>query len=171
MPFRIGRVEASGLPVMYALLVICGEHMHRTLGLAHWHPFRPYDVYLAQIDPTRVYAIYADDVLAGTFALNPVPRPYYTPQMWTQPDAPALYFGLFGVLPAFQRQGVGAWAMQQVDALTQADGFAAVRFDAVAQHPRLLAFYDRLGYARRGVVTLTPQMRELMCYERVFEME
>lgn len=168
MILRLQAVDAQDLPVMYALLVLCGEHMHRTLGLSHWYPFRPYDIFLKQIDVNEVYAIYSDEILAGTFALNPQPRPYYQAPMWAQPEARAMYFGLFGVLPAFQKQGIGRWAMQQADALAQVKGYTALRFDAVEKHPKLLKFYDGLGYERRGVLSF-PQYSDAVCYERVFE--
>lgn len=167
MTYQLQRVSEGDLPVMYSLLVLCGEHMHRTLGLTHWYPFRPYEVFLQQIDPDGVYAIYTDDLLAGTFALNSQPRAYYQAQMWAEPDAKALYFGMFGVLPVFQGQGIGRWATQQADQLTHTQGYAAMRFDAIGNHPKLLAFYDRLGYERRGVLTVYG--REIVCYERRFD--
>jgi GNAT superfamily N-acetyltransferase len=168
MTYQLQRVSQGDLPVMYALLVLCGEHMHRTLGLSHWYPFRPYDIFLQQIDVNEVYAIYSDEVLAGTFALNPQPRPYYQAHMWAQPEAKALYFGMFGVLPTFQKQGIGRWASQQADHITHEKGYAAMRFDAIANHPKLLKFYDGLGYERRGVLSLS-NGRDIVCYERTFE--
>jgi GNAT superfamily N-acetyltransferase len=168
MTYQLQCVSESDLPVMYALLVLCGEHMHRTLGLSHWYPFRPYDIFLQQIDPNAVYAIYSDDILAGTFALNSQPRHYYQAQLWAEPKAKALYFGMFGVLPVFQKQGIGRWATQQADRIAQEQGYAALRFDAVAYHPTLLAFYDRLGYERRGLLSFSSG-RDIVCYERTFE--
>jgi GNAT superfamily N-acetyltransferase len=172
MSLRLQKVGTQDMPVMYALLVLCGEHMHRTLGLSHWYPFRPYEVFQQHVDENRLYAIYSDQHLAGTFTLTEMPRPYYQIEMWAQPDAKALYFGLFGVLPAFQGEGVGRWAMQQMDTLVQAEGFTAVRFDAIEHYPPLLRFYDRLGYTRRGLLPVSQidaRFKDLECYERVFE--
>ena len=170
MSLRLQPVGTQDMPVMYALLVLCGEHMHRTLGLSHWYPFRPYEAYQKQVDVNHLYAIYADDCLAGTFTLNPQARAYYQPSLWADPDAKALYFGLFGILPTFQGQGLGRWAMEQADALVENEGYKAVRFDAVANHPTLLKFYDKLGYERRGVLSFQhPMMKDCVCYERTFE--
>ena len=65
MALRLQKVGAQDMPVMYALLVLCGEHMHRTLGLSHWYPFRPYEIFQQQVDVNRLYAIYSDEYLGG----------------------------------------------------------------------------------------------------------
>jgi hypothetical protein len=54
--------------------------------------------------------------------------------------------------------------MAQVDELVRARGYGWVRFDAVGHHARLLHFYDRLGYAQRGLLNLGEV--SVMCYEK-----
>lgn len=161
-------------PALHSILVICGEHMYRTQGFAHWYPFRSLEANRALIDMRYLYAVYDSSAtqaqLVGTFNLNPTPRTYYTPEIWADPTAPALYFGGLGILPAFQGTGLGRWCMQQADAITQRDGYRAIRFDAVAANAGLLAFYDRLGYERRAEVRPAKYGgAPLQCFEREFD--
>lgn len=154
---------------MHAILVLCAEHMHRALGRSHWYPYRDFGSWLSRVDPQRVYGIYHDSFLIGTFNLTDSPRPYQREVAWADARAKAVYFGGFGVLPPFQRIGAGRWTMAQADRIAQDGGYAAIRFDGVASNTPLMRFYDSLGYERRGVLDLTAQgWQPVMCYERVF---
>lgn len=156
----------DAIPALHGILNICGEYMHRVQGMSHWYPYRPLERFQTEFD--RIYALYAGDMLIGTFNVKAQPRPYYTPDLWSNPDARALYMGGLGILPHYQGKGIGAWAMQQADSVAQADGFDAIRFDGVANNQRLITFYDRLGYRRCGVVGKHDNWPGVMCYERVF---
>ncbi|QPC82854.1 GNAT family N-acetyltransferase [Phototrophicus methaneseepsis] len=159
--------ERGDWQALYGILAIAGEHMHRTLGLAHWYPFRTYDRFLEMTDTGRLYAVYSDDLLVATFNLSTMPRSYYRMEMWTDEAHKAFYLGGVGVLPSQQGQGVGKWLMGEVDRLCHEEEVEAVRFDAVANHSRLLAFYDRLGYERRAFIPID-ELRQLVAFERVF---
>jgi len=163
----LSQASESDLQALYGILAIAGEHMHRTLGLAHWYPFRTFERFLQITDQEHLYAVYSDNLLVATFNLNPHSRDYYRLEMWANPQHTAWYLGGMGVLPSHQGQGVGEWVMQQVDRLCKEAGVDAVRFDAVANHARLLRFYDRLGYTRRAFISIDEE-KQLVAYERVF---
>lgn len=166
---RLALVPESDLTSMHAILVLCAEHMHRAFGRSHWYPYREFPAWISRVDPARVYGIYKDNYLIGTFNLTDTRRPYQREVVWADADARAVYFGGFGVLPPFQGIGAGRWGMAQADRIAQEQGYAAIRFDGVASNTPLLRFYDGLGYERRGVMDLTAQgWQPVMCYERVF---
>lgn len=167
---RLSLVPESDLTSMHAILVLCAEHMHRAFGRSHWYPYRDFPAWISRVDAARVYGLYQGDYLIGTFNLTDTPRPYQNSVPWADPAAKAVYFGGFGILPSFQGIGAGRWGMAQADAMAQAAGYAAIRFDGVASNTPLVAFYDRLGYERRGICDLTAQgWQPVMCYERVFK--
>jgi GNAT superfamily N-acetyltransferase len=166
---QISRKQAqeSDWQALYGILAIAGEHMHRTLGLAHWYPFRTYERFLKISNPEHLYAVYADDLLVATFNLSRNPREYYRLEMWTNPDHEVLYLGGMGVLPTHQGMGIGKWIMGEVVTICEQEQVEALRFDAVANHSRLLAFYDRLGYERRAFIPIDEE-KQLIAYEHVF---
>ena len=164
---RIVRANANDISALHGILTICGEHYHRVHGLDHWYPFRDMKTFMKDVDTDYIYGIYDGDFLIGTFNLNPRARPYYPADIWMNADAKAWYLGGFAILPYKQGGGIGRWVMQQVDALTQAKGYDALRFDGVATNTPLMRFYDQLQYDQRGIVK-TPSGNAVMCYERNF---
>lgn len=158
--------EARDYHSLHGILQVCGEHMYRVQGLEAWYPYRGFDKYEAETQGAFVYKVLDDDLLVGTFYLQPTPRPYYTLNRWQNPEHTALYLGGVGVLPLMQGHGVGRWLMDAVDAITQEKGYDAVRFDGVSSNTGLLAFYDKLGYTRCGEIHFGT--KSIMCYEKVF---
>jgi GNAT superfamily N-acetyltransferase len=142
----------TDIPQLHTLLVTCGKHMHETLGFTHWDPYLPLDEFIRVSAGHDLYGVYDAETLIATFSTGTTPRPYYDITLWENPQAKALYLGRFGVLPQYQHHGIGGWCMAQVDRLAREMDCAAVRFDATASHSVLLAFYDKLGYQRRGII-------------------
>ncbi|MEL7435318.1 MAG: GNAT family N-acetyltransferase [Chloroflexota bacterium] len=155
----------------HSLLVLCGEHMHRTQSLDHWYPYRGLDIFTAELEHAQatVYTIIDDSTqaLIGTFYLSAVMRTWYASVQWQDASHKAVYLGGFGILPIMQGRGVGTWAMNQIDLLARDGGYDTLRFDGVASNPSLLRFYDKLNYIRRGLLD-TPRGSQVMVYERVF---
>ena len=93
--------------------------------------------------------------------------------MWADGEHRALYLGGVGVLPSHQGMGIGKWMMEEIERICQELDVQALRFDAIANHSRLLAFYDRLGYQRRAFIDIDEalQLAPVIAYERVFAKE
>lgn len=155
----------------HSLLVLCGEHMHRTQALDHWYPYRALDIFTAELERAQatVYTITDDKTqsLVGTFYLSAIMRAWYSTVQWHNNTHKACYLGGFGILPIMQGQGLGTWAMNHIDNIAQSGGYDTLRFDGVASNPPLLRFYDKLNYTRRGLLD-TPRGSQVMVYERVF---
>ena len=157
--------------VVYSIMALAGEHMHRVLGLSHWHPFPSSDKFIPRFADHEVYLVQQDDLIVGTFNISEEPEPYYTEDMsayWADTHAKALYFSAFALLPSVQQKGLGSWCMAQVDAIAKERGYDYVRFDAVASHPKLIHFYSRLGYRPCGELMVRDPIA-VMCFEKEFK--
>jgi GNAT superfamily N-acetyltransferase len=163
---HIAIAAENDLPALHAILTLCGEYMHRKQGMSHWYPFRSFEIFKPEVAEAEVYAIYEDDLLTGTFYLTPKARAWYSTVNWANPEAKALYFGGFGILPFSQGRGLGAWVMNEIDMLTSTSGYEALRFDGVANNEPLMRFYEKLGYEKRGILE-TPRSAT-MCFEKIF---
>lgn len=168
MKIRIEHAEVDQLNAIYSIMALAGEHMHRALKLSHWHPFPGTEKLLPRFERRDVYAVYADDLLVGTFNISTIPEPYYLEDMsdyWMDATADATYFSAFALLPSHQQQGIGTRCMAFVDQTvkTQTD-HRYLRFDAVANHKKLIHFYSRLGYEQRGVLPV--RNTTVMCFEK-----
>lgn len=154
---------------IYSIMALAGEHMHRVLGLSHWHPFISSERFAEHLKDKEVFGVYSDELLIGTFNISTMPEPYYLDDMseyWSRLDMPTMYFSAFALLPAYQQSGIGSWCMQNVDKMVRERGFEQLRFDGVNTHEKLKGFYRKNGYQERGVLDLG--RAQVMCFEKIF---
>ncbi|HEU4724742.1 MAG TPA: GNAT family N-acetyltransferase [Candidatus Eisenbacteria bacterium] len=81
--------------------------------------------------------------LIATVTLYPS-RPDALPAWYRRPEV--CYFGQFGVLPAYQKQGLGARLMDEVEKRAAARGAAEIALDTAEGAAHLIAWYERRGY-------------------------
>ena len=85
------------LPSMHAILSLCGEAMHRTQGLSHWYPYGTFEEFIQRVGDGKVYGVYDEEFLIGTFCLSENIPVYYPQIALGNPEAKALYFSKFGI--------------------------------------------------------------------------
>lgn len=175
MTLSIRKINAEEVEPLHSILSKCGKDMQARFGLSHWIPPYPLELMHKSAQERDVYAVYDGVELVATFTTGAAPPPYYLtiPGLWQSWDAagePALYLNRLAVLPEFQGRGIGTWCMKKIERLAQAEGCRAVRFDAYDKHLKLLEFYDRLGYHRRGSFIFESPRRGvtgMVCYEKL----
>lgn len=59
-------------------------------------------------------------------------------------------FGMFAVRPGLQGRGIGRAVLGEAERLAAALGATSIRMSVIRQRQDLLAWYERLGYARTG---------------------
>lgn len=168
MNIKIERATTDQLTAVYSLMALAGEHMHRVLKLSHWHPFPGTDRFIPRIEGHEIYVVYTEELLVGTFNISTIPEPYFLDDMsayWMDNSAPATYFSGFGILPSHQQMGIGTQCMAFADnIIREQTDHRYVRFDGVATHAKLLHFYSRLGYEKRGEIPV--KNTAVMCFEK-----
>lgn len=155
---------------LFVLIEACGEDMWRRLGLDHWKPPVPKEIYREYARTKSVFAVYDGVDLAGTFTIGPDALEAYLPGCWADDTHRAVYLSKLAVLPGLQGRGIGRWCMGRVDELAREYGAHAVRFDALTRNAPLLAFYDRTGYRRRGDMYVYDEIGrgwDIVLYEKV----
>ena len=154
------------LPAAHALLLLCGEHMHRAQGMDHWWPWMPLDQFRVRATGRDTMLGIEGDQLVATWNTSTIPEPYHDLSLWPAPDAPALFLSAFGVLPAAWGRGVGAAVLEHVEDTARAAGLDRVRFDAVATNQVLVRWYAAHGYEPVGDLQVTPGIA-VTCVEKV----
>ena len=152
MKLSIKRMQADDLPALYGILSLCGEHMYRVQGLDHWYPFTTMEWFVEELLSKRYYGVFSDAMLVGTFTLSETPPVYDISRYWADPQARAMYFIAFAILPSHQGQGIGTWCLNQVDEMMHRNRHPYLRFDAEARNKPLLRYYEKLGYENRGLL-------------------
>ncbi len=167
MSYQIEKIGADEVEAVHDILRECGQDLKLRLGLGHWDP--PYPLHLLRKDAeeSNVYAVLDGRQTAATFTIGTEAYPYHDITLWTDPTAKPTYVGHLPVLPHLQSKGIGTWCMKTIEDLARDQGSEAIRLDAYRTHAKLLEFYARLGYSRRGVVRF--RGADLVCFEKVIE--
>jgi GNAT superfamily N-acetyltransferase len=170
MPYTLERRTSDRIDDLYDIILACGEDMYRRLGLDHWRPPTPKEMYREFATSKRVYAVHENGVAVATFTLTEqAPEPYPL-ELWTSARHRALYLVKLAVHPSLQGKGLGRWCMERVEQTARAEDFQALRFDALARNAPLLRFYEHLGYRRAGDMRVKDEIDrewDIVLYEKV----
>ncbi len=170
MPYTASKRGPDDIEDLYALIVACGEDMWQRLGLDHWKPATPKDVFREYARAKEVFAVHDGDELVGTFTIGfEAPEPY-APESWADAAHRAIYLNKLAVSPGLQRRGLGRWCMVEIERLARERGRQALRFDALTRNGPLLGFYDHLGYRRCGDMYVLDEIGrgwDIILYEKV----
>lgn len=172
IPVKIEAVKVGpgGVDELHEILKKCGEDLKEKFDLGrYWNPPYPLELMRRDAEEREVCAVRVESRTVGTFTVSHRPPPYYDREkymeMWSDPKGKAMYVGRLAVLPEFQGRGIGTWCIRKIEGLAWASECVAVRLEAYDKYSRLLDFYDKLGYRRRGTIW----WRDLgaICYEKV----
>jgi GNAT superfamily N-acetyltransferase len=172
--YTIRCVTPDEIEELHAILAACGEDMQARFGLDHWLPPYPFELMRQSAHQQRVFAVEQEGNVVATFSLDTQEPSFYPQHIWEDPEAPALYLHRLAVHPFLQGQGIGTWCLERIEALTQEEGYRALRFDAYAGHLQLIDFYQKAGYQLRLTVSVqTPRrgVKEIACFEKVFRQD
>lgn len=160
--------DDQDLRAAHALLLLCGEHMHRAQGMDHWWPWPPFEEFHQRLADRDVVFGLVDDAIVATWNTSTLPEPYHDLSVWPEPDARALFLSGVGVLPALWGRGIGATVLAHAEATAREQGLDRIRFDAVASNRRLVAWYASHGYEPVGDLQVTEQVT-VTCLEKLLE--
>ncbi len=149
----IHRYDADQVYALHEIIAECGEDMKQRYGLVHWSPPYPIETMRRHACELNVYGVHQrnghGEQVIGTFTVGQHGWNYDN-RLWASAQHRPLYMGKMAIRPAYQQQGLGKWCVGKVEEFARAWNCQAVRFDAVAQHTRLIQFYQHLGYHVRG---------------------
>lgn len=161
---RFERLAPEGAERAHALVAACGAWLKQRYRLAHWDPPYPLASMRAEAAERGLWLLVDGDRDLATFTVGDAPLYPYPDGAFAVPRR-ALYLNRLAVDPAAQRRGLGARCMAEVERLARAESCASVRFDAIAAHPPLLAFYLALGYRSGLSFELKPGLL-VTCFEK-----
>ena len=169
--FEINRVWPDEVEAVHDILRQCGEDMKERFGLTHWIPPYPLHLMRQSAQEKRVYAVLDKAQVIATLTLGTQAPSYYDQlgDIWESMQARALYLNRLAVLPHLQGQGIGSWCLARIEQFASEEHYEAIRFDAYARHVKLLEFYQKAGYHRRGTYVVSTPRRgegEIVCFEK-----
>jgi GNAT superfamily N-acetyltransferase len=164
------RYIPSEVELLHKIVAECGEDMERRYGLTHWVPPYPIETMRKNAKELYVYGIHNGNEIIGTFTVG-THGWKRDDQFWANPTHKPLYLGKLAIRPLYQGSGVGSWCLRRVEKIAHEWDCQAIRFDAIAQHTKLVLFYQNLGYLIRGtqcVMDWCNREWEIVYLEKVF---
>jgi len=158
LQFELARSEhAKSIEIMRRL---SAEDLTRKLGQGHWSGSGKLQSIRERIscaDPEHLrrltlYVVTSGNVVVGSVALSTFHPGFWRKTYWSDPNAVAL--GTFNLVvpPDQQRQGIGTFMMNEVEALAQQHHIPFVRLDAYLDNPHSRSFYTAIGYSQRKII-------------------
>lgn len=135
--------------VSRAIRFAAAADLSARFGPGHWSQVMPLGDIEEKIGAGLLYLIEADGSPVATFALGDLRIDFYQPAWFADPSADAGYLTDFAVLPTRQRQGIGRFALVEIEALCRSRRLSALRFDAYQGPAGAGPFYVKCGYIRR----------------------
>jgi GNAT superfamily N-acetyltransferase len=117
----------------------------RSLGGAEWKVPFPQDELRERVARDELYVVESDGAIAGTFTLL-----WEDLFFWGDRGSDAGYLHKLAVPRSLAGRGIGASAVEWVDAEVAARGREFVRLDCQRDLPGIRHYYEALGFELRG---------------------
>jgi ribosomal protein S18 acetylase RimI-like enzyme len=145
--FTIRQASREDVEPLYDILVKCGLDMRDRLGLAHWIPAYPRDLFEEHIEKGAVFSVEArGGEPVATFTASCDAPDYLDLSLWPNDAKPALYLSQLAVSPKLQGRGIGRACIAAAERLAIEHGCRSIRLDVAESHAGLLDWYLGLGY-------------------------
>jgi len=110
------------------------------------------------------------NILVGTFTIGTETWvPYFRNDMWTDPNAKALYLGKLAILPIYQGLGLAKLMLKKLDYYGKEKLCQYIRFDAIVRMPVLEPLYTSCGFqiiGRTAAPDASGTINELFLFEK-----
>ena len=150
---HVRKATPADLPEVVSLFKKAIHSMNDN-GIYQWDDIYPNEKTLkSDIVSDSLYLYTIDEQPASAFVLNQICDSEYSDGNWKYPLSSYAVVHRLCVNPAFQHMGIGTRTMLQVEILAKSVGIESIRLDAFSLNPAALRLYEKLGYAKTGVVT------------------
>ena len=150
---RIEKVGLDKLGVVWGLIEEDSKWLSEEKKLDHWSDWYTRDRVAEKFVDWDIYLAYRGENLVGTMAVSEKKVGYYLQEnieMFSDPEARALYVSMLAVRPEFQGQGVATDLLKSAEDIAKNKGIKYVRFDCREEYVELVNFYLNRGYENRG---------------------
>jgi GNAT superfamily N-acetyltransferase len=141
------RTQASDAATVSKIRAAVAKDLTLRYGPGHWSEVFAVATIRKHMAERPIYLVGLDGAQIATFELRADAPFWYSHSWFSEPDAPAFYLFSMAVLPEWQRHGVGASIMSQVEEMGRSEGRQAIRFDAYDAPAGAGRFYQKCGYA------------------------
>ena len=149
MAENIIQYTITDFDLIWRIVKSCSDWLSSN-GMNHWTEFYTPERVRHKLENTEVYGYSLDKAgVVGVLSLGTHAPQYYTEaefRRYLDPQAPAFYLSMLGVLPEFHNQGIASHLLEFSEDFVRRRDVSYLRFDALKADHSLNAFYQKRKY-------------------------
>jgi len=166
MTTTISKCRTDQSEVIYAIVERCKTAL-QSEGIFQWTDHYPtLQIIQNDIESGHLYQIQSGSNIAGIININTIQDEAYKTISWSYPDETCMVIHRLAIDPQYQKQGLAQKLMTFAENYGMESGFHSIRLDAYSQNTRVLQFYEKRGYAKKGLVYFPMRALPFYCYEK-----
>ncbi|HET8574233.1 MAG TPA: GNAT family N-acetyltransferase [Edaphocola sp.] len=136
-------------------------------GIFQWTDHYPtLQIIQNDIESGHLYQIQSGKDILGIINISAIQEEEYKNINWSYPVDTSLVIHRLAIDPKHQGQGFAQKLMTFAENYGKQRGFHSIRLDAYSQNTRVLRFYDKRAYAKRGEIYFPGRDLPFYCYEK-----
>lgn len=113
-----------------------------------------------------LYSINSKGRSLGVINISTIEEPEYKTIAWSDNNGRYLVIHRLAVHPKNQKQRLAWKLMDFAENFAIENGYTSIRLDAYSGNERVLRFYTKRGYTKRGEVNFSGRVLPFFCYEK-----
>lgn len=134
-------------------------------GIHQWDDIYPDEetIYI-DLNSGHLYTYVDNETIKGIIVLNEYQEKEYESISWKYNSGRQLIVHRLCVDPRFQGRGIAQQLMRYAEEYGKYSQYTSIRLDAFSDNNRACTFYNRLGYAKVGIVSF--RKGKFYCFEK-----
>ena len=139
-------------------------------GIYQWSAVYPsLEIIQTDIMLGHLYNFNRNGECVGAITINTIQDEQYQSIEWDDSDGNPLIIHRLAVSPPFQGKGIASMLMDFSEDFARNQSFSSIRLEAYSGNPKVLDFYERRGYVRKGNVYFSGRSLAFYCYEKLLK--
>lgn len=136
-------------------------------GIFQWTDSYPsIDIITRDIENQFLYTLSIEGECVGIINISEEQEPEYASIPWSYTTGNIMVIHRLAVLPSYQGQGIAGKLMDFAETQGTDKQYSSIRLDAYSDNIRVLRFYEKRGYRRKGEVFFPGRTSAFFCYEK-----
>lgn len=163
---KIEKATQKQLNEIFEIFIECKRAMENE-NVFQWTEQYPSIHHIANdIQNGHLYSINRKRKSLGVININNSIEPEYKTINWSDSNGKFLVIRRLAVHPINQKKGLAKKLMDFAENFAIVNGCTSIRLDAYSGNERVLRFYEKRGYQKRGEVSFSGRVLPFFCYEK-----
>ncbi len=152
---------------IFSLLQDCAAHL-KSQQIFQWNENYPtLDLVEKDISTKALKCLVDENKIVGIIVIDETQSPEYKEVDWVVNNEKTLVVHRLAVLPEYQKSGFGRYLMDYALEFALTNNYKSIRLDAYSGNQRILDFYLKREYIKRGEIFFPYRELPFFCFEKI----